>query len=97
MGIAAFSWADGAAHLRAITDEGFEDPATGSAALGFGVFLAASGLVPDGTSEYRIAQGSEIGRPSALFGTVTQEGGTVSRVSVRGDVVPVATGEITPP
>jgi trans-2,3-dihydro-3-hydroxyanthranilate isomerase len=97
MGIAAFSWADGAAHLRAITNEGFEDPATGSAALGFGVFLAASGLVPDGTSDYRISQGSEIGRPSSLFGAVTQEDGTVSRVTVRGDVVPVATGEITPP
>jgi trans-2,3-dihydro-3-hydroxyanthranilate isomerase len=97
MGIAAFSWADGAAHLRAITGEGFEDPATGSAALGFGVFLAASGLVPDGTSDYRISQGSEIGRPSSLFGAVTHEGGTVSRVTVRGDVVPVATGEITPP
>jgi trans-2,3-dihydro-3-hydroxyanthranilate isomerase len=80
-----------------MTTEGFEDPATGSAALGFGVYLAASGLVPDGTTEYRIHQGAEIGRPSTLYGTVTTDGGTVSAVTVRGGVVPVATGEITPP
>ena len=96
-GLAVFSWAEGVAHLRAMTTEGFEDPATGSAALGFGVYLAASGLVRDGTTEYRIHQGAEIGRPSTLYGTVTTEGGTVSAVTVRGGVVPVATGEITPP
>ena len=96
-GLAVFSWTDGVAHLRAMTTEGFEDPATGSAALGFGVYLAASGLVRDGTTEYRIHQGAEIDRPSTLYGTVTTEGGTVSAVTVRGGVVPVATGEITPP
>ena len=96
-GLAVFSWTDGVAHLRAMTTEGFEDPATGSAALGFGVYLAASGLVRDGTTEYRIHQGAEIDRPSTLYGTVTTDGGTVSAVTVRGGVVPVATGEITPP
>ena len=96
-GLAVFSWAEGVAHLRAMTTEGFEDPATGSAALGFGVYLAASGLVRDGTTEYRIHQGAEIDRPSTLYGTVTTDGGTVSAVTVRGGVVPVATGEITPP
>jgi trans-2,3-dihydro-3-hydroxyanthranilate isomerase len=80
-----------------MTTEGFEDPATGSAALGLGVYLAASGLVPDGTTEYQIKQGAEIGRPSTLYGAVTTDGGTVTRVTVRGGVVPVATGEITPP
>jgi trans-2,3-dihydro-3-hydroxyanthranilate isomerase len=36
-----------------------EDPATGSAALGLGVFLVASGLLPgDGTAEYVIEQGA---------------------------------------
>jgi trans-2,3-dihydro-3-hydroxyanthranilate isomerase len=97
MGVAVFSWSDGVAHLRALTNEGFEDPATGSAALGFGVYLAASGLVPDGTTEYRIEQGAEIGRPSTLYGAITTAGGTVSKVTVRGGVVPIATGEITPP
>ena len=97
MGVAVFSWSDGVAHLRALTNEGFEDPATGSAALGFGVYLAASGLVPDGTTEYRIEQGAEIGRPSTLYGAVTTAGGTVGKVTVRGGVVPISTGEITPP
>ncbi len=97
MGVAVFSWSDGVARLRALTNEGFEDPATGSAALGFGVYLAASGLVPDGTTEYRIQQGAEIGRPSTLYGAVTTDGGTIGPVTVRGGVVPVATGEITPP
>ena len=96
-GVAVFSWSDGVAHLRALVGEGFEDPATGSAALGFGAYLAASGLVPDGTTEYRIQQGKEVGRPSTLYGTVTTDGGAISAVTVRGGVVPVATGEITPP
>lgn len=96
-GLAVFSWSDGVAHLRAMTEEGFEDPATGSAALGFGVYLAASGLVPDGTSDYRISQGTEIGRPSTLYGSVTHTAGAISRVTVRGAVQPVATGELTPP
>jgi trans-2,3-dihydro-3-hydroxyanthranilate isomerase len=96
-GLAVFSGADGDVHLRAMTTEGFEDPATGSAALGFGVYLAASGLAPEGTTEYRIEQGAEIGRPSTLYGTVSTEGGTISTVTVRGGVVPVAIGEITPP
>ncbi|HEY6747888.1 MAG TPA: PhzF family phenazine biosynthesis protein [Mycobacteriales bacterium] len=97
MGLAVFSWSDGVAHLRALTEEGFEDPATGSAALGFGVYLAASGLVPDGTTVYRISQGAEIGRPSTLHGTVTHTAGTVESVTVRGTVIPIATGELTPP
>ena len=96
-GLAVFSWSAGAAHLRAFTVEPFEDPATGSAALGLGIYLAASGLVPDGTTAYRIAQGAEMGRPSTLEGTVTATGGTVEAVTVHGRVVPVATGEITPP
>lgn len=97
MGVAVFAWSDGVAHLRAMTDEGFEDPATGSAALGFGVYLAASGLVPDGTTDYRISQGTEIGRPSTLYGAVTHTAGTITAVTVRGTVVPIATGELTPP
>jgi trans-2,3-dihydro-3-hydroxyanthranilate isomerase len=96
-GVAVLSWADGVAHLRALTTHGFEDPATGSAALGLGVYLVAAGMLPDGTTDYRIEQGAEIGRPSTLYGTVTGSGGAVSQVKVRGDVVPIAVGEITPP
>jgi trans-2,3-dihydro-3-hydroxyanthranilate isomerase len=75
-----------------------EDPATGSAALGLGVWLAVSGLVgPDETSTYTVSQGAEIGRPSRLDCSVTTERGRVTRTTVTGRVVPVATGTIAAP
>jgi trans-2,3-dihydro-3-hydroxyanthranilate isomerase len=75
-----------------------EDPATGSAALGTGVWLAAAGLVaPDGTSGYTIRQGERLGRPSVLSCTVTAEDGRATAATVRGDVVPVARGRIRIP
>ncbi len=75
-----------------------EDPATGSAALGFGVWLVASGLLPaDGESRYVITQGVEMGRPSVLECHVTAEGGAVTKATVRGAVQAVARGSIIPP
>jgi trans-2,3-dihydro-3-hydroxyanthranilate isomerase len=73
-----------------------EDPATGSAALGLGVFLAGAGLLPDG-GDYVVQQGVEMGRPSVLRCRVTlgDTGALVATVS--GSVVPVARGEITRP
>jgi trans-2,3-dihydro-3-hydroxyanthranilate isomerase len=75
-----------------------EDPATGSAALGFGVWLVESGLLPrDGESSYTVRQGIELGRPSTLECTVTAAGGSVQRTTVRGSVVPIARGQIVVP
>jgi trans-2,3-dihydro-3-hydroxyanthranilate isomerase len=75
-----------------------EDPATGSAALGTGVWLVAAGLVaPEGTSAYRIRQGQRLGRPSDLDCTVTASGGRATAATVRGAVVPVASGRIRVP
>jgi trans-2,3-dihydro-3-hydroxyanthranilate isomerase len=75
-----------------------EDPATGSAALGTGVWLVANGLLaPDGTSTYRVRQGEKLGRPSVLDCTVTADGGRATRATVRGAVVPVASGRIQVP
>jgi len=75
-----------------------EDPATGSAALGFGVYLVASGLVDgDGETGYTIVQGVEMGRPSTLSCRVTAAGGRVTRATVAGGVSAVATGRITLP
>ncbi|WBC13826.1 PhzF family phenazine biosynthesis protein [Micromonospora sp. WMMA1998] len=75
-----------------------EDPATGSAALGLGVWLVASGLLPgEGRSAYAVRQGVEINRPSSLACTVTAAGGTAVGATVSGQVVPVARGEITVP
>ena len=75
-----------------------EDPATGSAALGLGVWLVASGLLPgEGRAEYTVRQGIEIHRPSTLTCTVTASGGLALGATVSGQVMPVARGEITVP
>ena len=75
-----------------------EDPATGSAALGAGVWLVATGLLPgDGTSSYMVRQGEKLGRPSVLSCTVTASGGRAESATVRGAVVPIASGRIRVP
>lgn len=73
-----------------------EDPATGSAAAGLGMALHERGVLDEG-GRYRISQGSEIGRPSALAGRVEHDGPTVSRVHVAGAVHPIARGQIRRP
>ena len=73
-----------------------EDPATGSAAAGLGLALAASGLLPEGGS-YDIGQGLEMGRPSRLLGTVEAAAGRATGVRVAGRVCAVARGEIEVP
>jgi trans-2,3-dihydro-3-hydroxyanthranilate isomerase len=75
-----------------------EDPATGSAALGFGVWLVASGLLPgDGDSSYVIRQGQELHRPSTLDCSVSAVDGQAMTVTVTGSVVPIASGRIAVP
>lgn len=75
-----------------------EDPATGSAALGLGVFLVASGLLPGtGDSSYTVRQGAEIHRPSTLECTVSAVDGAAVRATVSGAVVPIAAGTIAVP
>ncbi|GAB3087406.1 PhzF family phenazine biosynthesis protein [Micromonospora schwarzwaldensis] len=75
-----------------------EDPATGSAALGLGVWLVASGLLPgEGRTSYAVRQGIEIHRPSSLACTVTAASGTAVGATVSGQVMPVARGEIAVP
>jgi trans-2,3-dihydro-3-hydroxyanthranilate isomerase len=75
-----------------------EDPATGSAALGLGVWMVGAGWLPgDGTTPYTVHQGIEMGRPSLLECTVTAAAGRASSATVAGHVVPIAKGEITVP
>ncbi|MGY1602337.1 PhzF family phenazine biosynthesis protein [Geodermatophilus sp. SYSU D00815] len=75
-----------------------EDPATGSAALGLGVWLVAAGLLPgEGTASYVVRQGERMGRPSVLTCTVTATGGRATSATVSGAVVPVASGRIRLP
>jgi trans-2,3-dihydro-3-hydroxyanthranilate isomerase len=101
-GLMVFSWDERQrrAHARVFAGGAgvLEDPATGSAAIGLGVWLAVSRMVPDeGESSYTIQQGIEMGRPSLLHGTVTVTDGVVSHATVAGSVVPVAEGTIRPP
>lgn len=97
-GVSVFSWDGETAHARVFAGGVgvVEDPATGSAALGLGVFLVTSGLLPDGGS-YVVQQGAELGRPSRLECTVQVTGGAPVSASVSGQVVPVATGRIRRP
>lgn len=74
-----------------------EDPATGSAALGLGVMLAASGLLTDGRHAYVVEQGVQMGRPSTLTCSVDVVDGTAVEARVSGTVVPIARGEIRVP
>jgi trans-2,3-dihydro-3-hydroxyanthranilate isomerase len=75
-----------------------EDPATGSAALGLGVWLVGQGWLPgEGTTSYTVHQGIEMHRPSLLECTVTASGGAAALATVSGQVVAVARGEIAVP
>jgi trans-2,3-dihydro-3-hydroxyanthranilate isomerase len=75
-----------------------EDPATGSAALGLGVWLVGVGLLPgDGDSEYTVRQGVEVHRPSTLECALSAVDNQAVRVTVTGSVVPIARGEIVIP
>lgn len=98
--LSVFSFVDGLAHARVFT-AGLgvpEDPATGSAALGLGVWLAAAGLIPaDGPSSYVVEQGAEMGRPSRLECLVRTSAAAATSVQVTGSVVPVAEGRIRVP
>ena len=75
-----------------------EDPATGSAALGLGVWLVGQGWLPgEGTTSYTVHQGIEMHRSSVLECTVTSANGQATEATVSGHVVPVAKGEIAVP
>lgn len=99
--VCVFAWdpATRSSNARVFFGSGMiEDPATGSAALGFGVWLVGSGLVPgDGETSYTVRQGIDMGRPSTLDCAVTAAGGVAVSTTVAGSVVPVARGEIAVP
>ena len=100
-GISLLSWdaaaSTGTVRVFAAGLDWGEDPATGSAALGTGIWLAAEGLAADGVTEYRLAQGAMVQRPSELAGRVVVAGGAVTEVSVAGAVRPIAAGTVRIP
>ena len=71
-----------------------EDPATGSAGVALGVFLAGRGVLPDGATTLTVEQGAEVGRPSRLEIEVRVAGGAAVETAVRGAVQMVAKGEL---
>jgi trans-2,3-dihydro-3-hydroxyanthranilate isomerase len=73
-----------------------EDPATGSAAVGLGIVLAATGALPDG-GDYTIRQGVEMGRPSTLYARVEAVAGRATACEVGGGVVSAAAGTLAVP
>ncbi|CAN5284270.1 PhzF family phenazine biosynthesis protein [soil metagenome] len=97
-GVSVFAWDGELAHARVFAGGVgvAEDPATGSAALGLGVYLVATGLLEDGGA-YVVHQGVEMGRPSRLDCAVAASGGAATSVTVTGEVVPIAAGRIRVP
>ncbi len=97
-GVSVFTWDGEVARCRVFAGGVgvTEDPATGSAALGLGVYLVASGLLPEG-GPYTVVQGVEMGRPSRLECAVQAAAGAAVSVQVTGSVVPVAAGRIRVP
>jgi trans-2,3-dihydro-3-hydroxyanthranilate isomerase len=99
-GVSVFAW-DGAVARARVFAAGAgvpEDPATGSAGVGLGVYLAVSGLVPtDGETSYDVVQGVEMGRPSLLRCAVVVRAGIPVETRVSGTTMPVARGEIRVP
>jgi trans-2,3-dihydro-3-hydroxyanthranilate isomerase len=96
-----FSWnrEERTAHAR-LFSPGFEipeDPACASAALGLGLWLVAAEWLPvsDGTHDYQIHQGIEMGRPATLTCAVTVHAGRVTSCAVSGQVVCSGHGDIS--
>src|SRR5207237_10222221 len=72
-----------------------EDPATGSAAVGLGGYLAARDPRRDGLLRWRVEQGFEMGRPSILDVEVDKQDGRITGVRVGGASVVVCEGTMT--
>ena len=71
-----------------------EDPATGSAVAAFGGWLAMKDAKPEGTFEWTVDQGVEMGRPSQLEVSADKAGGVVTAVRVAGRAVLMSEGKL---
>ncbi len=69
-----------------------EDPATGGAAAALPGQIALSQNFADGTHQWVIEQGFEMGRPSRIHATIETLGGAVKSVRIGGNAVPVMKG-----
>jgi trans-2,3-dihydro-3-hydroxyanthranilate isomerase len=71
-----------------------EDPATGSATVGFAGVVNEFDDLPDGLHKRVIEQGYEMGRPSTIVLTLVVEGGGLDIVRIGGNAVRVAEGSL---
>ena len=71
-----------------------EDPATGSAAVGFAGVIAKFDAPPSGSHKKQIEQGLEMGRPSFIALSLEVRGSELSNVRIGGSSVRVSHGRI---
>ena len=71
-----------------------EDPATGSACVALGGYLADRDPRTDGTLRWVVEQGFEMGRPSILDVEVDKRNGKTTAARVGGKTVIVCEGEM---
>ncbi|MCB1515793.1 MAG: PhzF family phenazine biosynthesis protein [Hyphomicrobiaceae bacterium] len=83
-------------HARMFAPEAgvIEDPATGSAAVGFAAAAFAFDEYPDGIHKRIVEQGYEMGRPSHITLTLVVKGGKLTVVRIGGHAVRVAQGRL---
>ena len=71
-----------------------EDPATGSAACALPAYIKASTGIMDGSHNWTVEQGVEMGRASLINVSFDVTEGVIGCVSVSGHATPVQSGEI---
>ncbi|MFD1331197.1 PhzF family phenazine biosynthesis protein [Methylopila musalis] len=71
-----------------------EDPATGSAVAAFAGVLMAFEPPADGAHAFRVGQGDEIGRPSAIELGIKVRGGALASATIGGFAVVAAEGSL---
>jgi trans-2,3-dihydro-3-hydroxyanthranilate isomerase len=72
-----------------------EDPATGSAAVGFASIVQDFDSLPDGSHRRAVEQGLEMGRPSTIVLTLVVAGGKLESVRIGGNAVRVSEGRMS--
>ena len=82
------------ARMFAPLDGVFEDPATGSANCALIALLTHYDSAPNSDCEWRISQGTEIGRPSVLYGRTQKRNGEITGVWIGGNSVLVSKGTL---
>ncbi len=71
-----------------------EDPATGSAAIGFARVMHEFDAMPDGSHKRAIEQGFEMGRPSSINLTMSVQRGRLENIRIGGYSVRIAEGRL---